>query len=94
MTDTFGFLIFAFAAVLAFEAVNGWTDAPNAVATVVSTRALPPMVAVGMAAVLNLVGVLSGTAVAKTIGSGMIITAFCGVPFFLYLLRRARGAAY
>ncbi len=72
MTDTFGFLIFAFAAVLAFEAVNGWTDAPNAVATVVSTRALPPMVAVGMAAVLNLVGVLSGTAVAKTIGSGIV----------------------
>lgn len=72
MTDTFGFLIFAFAAVLAFEAVNGWTDAPNAVATVVSTRVMSPMAAVGMAAVLNLVGVLSGTAVAKTIGSGIV----------------------
>ena len=72
MTDTYAFLIFAFIAVLAFEAVNGWTDAPNAVATVVSTRALPPLVAVGMAAVLNLAGALSGTAVATTIGKGIV----------------------
>ena len=76
MTDSFGFLIFTFIAVLGFEAVNGWTDAPNAVATVVSTRALPPFVAVAMAAVLNFVGALSawflGSAVAKTIGSGII----------------------
>jgi PiT family inorganic phosphate transporter len=72
MTDTYGFLIFTFVVILLFEAVNGWTDAPNAVATVVSTRVLPPMVAVGMAAVLNLVGALSGTAVATTIGSGLV----------------------
>jgi PiT family inorganic phosphate transporter len=72
MTDTFGFLIFTFIAILLFEAVNGWTDAPNAIATVVSTRVLPPMVAVGMAAVLNLVGALSGTAVATTIGKGLV----------------------
>jgi len=72
MTDTYGFLIFAFIAVLAFEAVNGWTDAPNAVATVISTRALPPLVAVAMAAVLNLAGALSGTAVATTIGKGIV----------------------
>src|SRR3989337_2098976 len=72
MTDTYGFLIFAFIAVLAFEAVNGWPDAPNAVATVISTRALPPLVAVGMAAVLNLAGALSGTAVATTIGKGIV----------------------
>ena len=72
MTDTFGFLILTFIIVLLFEAVNGWTDAPNAVATVVSTRVLPPMVAVGMAAVLNLAGALSGTAVATTIGKGIV----------------------
>lgn len=76
MTESFGFLIFTFITILAFEAVNGWTDAPNAVATVVSTRALPPIVAVAMAAVLNLVGAVSawflGSAVAKTIGSGII----------------------
>ena len=72
MTDSFEFLIFTFAAILLFEAVNGWTDAPNAVATVVSTRVLPPMVAVGMAAVLNLAGALSGTAVATTICKGIV----------------------
>ena len=72
MTDTYGFLIFAFIAVLAFEAVNGWTDAPNAVATVISTRALPPLVAVAMAAALNLAGALSGTAVATTIGKVIV----------------------
>lgn len=72
MTDTFGFLLFTFAAILAFEAVNGWTDAPNAVATVVSTRALPPLIAVAMAAVMNLVGVFAGTAVATTIGRDIV----------------------
>ncbi|MEW6251221.1 MAG: inorganic phosphate transporter [Planctomycetota bacterium] len=54
------------------EFVNGWTDAPNAIATVISTRALPPMAAVVMAATLNLLGALSGTAVAKTIGTGIV----------------------
>ncbi|MCI8554680.1 MAG: inorganic phosphate transporter [Clostridiales bacterium] len=51
--------------------VNGWTDAPNAIATCVSTRALRPRAAVGMAAVCNLLGVLWTTvtraAVAETI---------------------------
>ena len=60
--------------ILAAEFVNGWTDAPNAIATVVSTRSLSPLQAVVMAAVLNLVGVLSGTAVAATIGKGIIDT--------------------
>ena len=72
MTDSFAFLVVTFILILGFEAVNGWTDAPNAVATVVSTRVLTPMVAVGMAAVLNLAGALSGTAVATTIGKGIV----------------------
>jgi PiT family inorganic phosphate transporter len=54
------------------EYVNGWTDAPNANATVVSTRALSPRQAVLMAAVFNLVGTLSGTAVASTISKGIV----------------------
>lgn len=57
-----------------FEFANGWTDAPNSIATVVSTRVLRPMNAVLMAAVLNLIGALSGTAVAKTIASGIVST--------------------
>src|SRR3990170_4770899 len=72
MTECLGFLIFTFIAILLFEAVNGWTDAPNAVATVVSTRALPPLAAVAMAAVLNLAGVFAGTAVATTIGKVIV----------------------
>ncbi len=65
-------LAFVLLLILGAEFVNGWTDAPNAIATVVSTRSLTPLQAVIMAAVLNLVGVFSGTAVAQTIGKGII----------------------
>jgi PiT family inorganic phosphate transporter len=58
--------------ILAAEFVNGWTDAPNAIATVVSTRVMRPHHAVLMAAVLNLAGTFAGTAVAATIGKGII----------------------
>lgn len=65
-------LLFVLLLILGAEFVNGWTDAPNAIATVVSTRSLTPFQAVVMAAALNLVGVFSGTAVAQTIGKGII----------------------
>jgi len=58
---------------LAFEFSNGWHDAANAIATVVSTRVLTPLRAVIWAAFWNFVAAfLFGTAVAKTIGSGMV----------------------
>jgi len=60
------------ALVLAAEFVNGWTDAPNAIATVVSTRVLSPYRAVLMATILNILGAMSGTAVAATIGTGIV----------------------
>ncbi|MBM3166759.1 MAG: inorganic phosphate transporter [Chloroflexi bacterium] len=60
--------------VLAAEFVNGWTDSPNAIATVVSTRVLSPAQAVTMAAVLNILGAIAtGTAVATTIGKGFVV---------------------
>ena len=65
-------LLLVLALVLAAEFVNGWTDAPNSIATVVSTRVLSPGQALAMASVLNLVGAMSGTAVAATIGKGII----------------------
>ncbi len=65
--------------VLAAEFVNGWTDAPNAIATVVSTRVLSPGKAVLLATILNAVGTLSGTAVAATIGKGIIQSDFITV---------------
>ena len=58
--------------VLAAEFVNGWTDAPNAIATVVSTRVLSPRRAVLLATLLNIAGAFSGTAVAVTIGTGIV----------------------
>lgn len=58
--------------ILAAEFVNGWTDAPNAIATVVSTRVLSPMRALLMASVFNVLGAMSGTAVAATIGKGIV----------------------
>ena len=65
-------LILVLLLILGAEFVNGWTDSPNAIATVVGTRSLTPLQAVIMAAVLNLLGVLSGTKVAATIGKGII----------------------
>ncbi len=58
--------------VLAAEFVNGATDAPNSIATVVSTRVLSPRLAVLMATVMNALGVMSGTAVALTISKGFV----------------------
>lgn len=68
---TIGLLIALFA-VLAAEFVNGWTDAPNAIATVISTGVMTPRQAVIMAVVLNTVGAMSGTAVAATVGKGIV----------------------
>jgi PiT family inorganic phosphate transporter len=59
-----------------FEFANGWTDAPNSIATVVSTRVLRPFQAVAMAGCLNLVGALVGTEVAKTIAAGIVDPEF------------------
>lgn len=65
-------LIFVLLMVLAAEFVNGWTDAPNAIATVVSTRVMSRTSAVAMAVAFNVIGVFAGTAVAATIGKGII----------------------
>jgi len=68
------FLFLVLLLVLAAEFVNGWTDAPNSIATVVSTRVLSPGQALIMASILNIFGAMSGTAVAATIGKGIIDT--------------------
>ena len=57
---------------MAFNYTNGFHDAANAIATSVSTRALTPRIALGMAAVANLAGAFFGTKVADTIGTGII----------------------
>lgn len=59
-------------AALVFEYINGFHDAANAIATVVSTKVLTPRAAILLAAIGNLIGALSGTAVAATIGVGLV----------------------
>ena len=66
-------LILTVALALAFDFLNGFHDSANSIATVVSTRVLSPRLAVIWAATFNfLAAFLLGTAVAKTIGTGMI----------------------
>jgi PiT family inorganic phosphate transporter len=57
---------------LAFDFTNGFHDTANAVATSISTRAMPPRVAVGLAATLNFVGAFLSLEVAATIASGIV----------------------
>lgn len=67
-------LLLVILAALIFEFINGFHDTANSIATVVATKVLTPTQAVMLAAVTNLVGAFSGTAVAKTISSGLIDT--------------------
>jgi PiT family inorganic phosphate transporter len=67
-------LIFVVIAAIVFEYSNGFHDAANAIATVVSTRVLTPRKAIAMAAFFNLTGALFGGAVASTIGKGLVDT--------------------
>jgi PiT family inorganic phosphate transporter len=59
---------------IAFDYINGFHDTANAIATSVSTRALRPTHAILMSATANFLGALTGTAVAKTIASGIATT--------------------
>jgi inorganic phosphate transporter, PiT family len=61
---------------LIFEYINGFHDAANAIATVVSTKVLTPRQAIMLAAFFNLIGALMGTAVATTVGRGLVDTDF------------------
>jgi inorganic phosphate transporter, PiT family len=67
------FLIVVLAAII-FEYSNGFHDAANAIATVVSTKVLTPRQAIAMAAFFNLTGALLGGAVASTVGKGLVDT--------------------
>lgn len=71
--SSFSLLIIVVFLTLAFEFSNGWHDAANSIATVVSTRVLTPFRAVAWAAFWNFIAAfVFGTAVAGTIGKGMI----------------------
>lgn len=70
-----GFLVIIFLA-LAFDFINGFHDTANAIATSVATKVLTPAQAIAMAAILNVVGALAGTAVAKTIATSIVPQEF------------------
>jgi PiT family inorganic phosphate transporter len=79
-------LILVIVAAIVFDFINGFHDAANAIATVVSTGVLPIRFAVVMAGVLNFAGGIAGTAVAKTIASGFADAANVTQPVVLAAL--------
>lgn len=68
------FFLLVLLVALIFEYINGFHDAANAIATVVSTKVLTPRQAIVLAAVCNLAGAFLGTQVAKTVGEGLVDT--------------------
>ena len=65
-------LVLVVALAVVFDYINGFHDTANAIATSVATRALSPRYAILMAASFNFIGAFAGTAVAKTIGAGLV----------------------
>ncbi len=68
------FFLLVLLVALVFEYINGFHDAANAIATVVSTKVLTPRQAIVLAAACNLAGAFIGTQVAKTVGKGLVET--------------------
>ncbi|MDR7133967.1 PiT family inorganic phosphate transporter [Lysobacter niastensis] len=81
-------------AALIFEYINGFHDTANSIATVVATKVLSPMQAVAMAAATNLIGALWGTAVAKTIASGLLDSGVVEVTSQLILCALGGGIVW
>ena len=72
MLELTGMLFMVVVLALLFDFSNGWHDSANAIATVVSTRVISPLVAVIGAGLLNVAGAFMSTAVAKMVGSGIV----------------------
>jgi PiT family inorganic phosphate transporter len=72
MLDLMTLLVIVILLALVFDAINGFHDTANAIATSVSTRAISPYAAVILAASFNFLGAIAGTAVAITIGKGIV----------------------
>ena len=79
MTLSLVLVLLVIVVALVFEFINGFHDTANSIATVVATKVLSPGQAVALAAFTNLIGALWGTAVAKTIASGLVDTGIVAV---------------
>ena len=86
-------LVVVFAA-LVFEFINGFHDTANSIATVVATKVLSPGQAVILAATMNLIGAFMGTAVAKTISSGLVDTEVVNVTAQVLLCALGGGITW
>ena len=87
MTTPIAFVLFIIVIALIFDFANGWHDAANSIATVVSTRVLSPGIAVIWAAVFNFIAfAVFGTRVAKTIGGDLIEINLIGKEWQLWVL--------
>lgn len=90
MTVTFAFVILIIVVALVFDYINGFHDAANSIATVVSTRVLSPGVAVIWAAFFNFIAfIVFGTSVAKTIGGDLVNINLITEDSRLYVLLAA-----
>ena len=81
-------------AALVFEFINGFHDTANSIATVVATKVLPPGQAVILAATMNLIGAFMGTAVAKTISTGLVDADVVNVTAQVLLCALAGGITW
>ena len=95
MLDSMAFVIFLVIVALVFDFLNGFHDSANSISTVVSTRVLSPKYAVIWAAFFNFVAVFFvGTAVAHTIGKGIIHLDIVDNLVILSALRRRDHLEY
>src|SRR5215212_5650104 len=86
MTAAVWFVFLVVLIALIFELINGFHDAANSIATVVATKVLTAGQGIAIAAVFELVGALMGTAVAKTIGQGLIETSYINMTTLMCAL--------
>src|SRR5215813_7785785 len=85
-TPTFVFAVVIIIVALGFDYTNGFHDAANSIATIVSTRVLSPRAAVAMAAFFNFIAFLVvGEAVAKTVGGGLVDIKVVPEPWRLWV---------
>ncbi len=86
MTAAVCFVFLVVFVALIFELINGFHDAANSIATVVATKVLTANQGIAIAAVFELVGALLGTAVAKTIGQGLVDTSYITITTIMCAL--------
>jgi inorganic phosphate transporter, PiT family len=86
MTAAVFFVFVVVLVALIFELINGFHDAANSIATVVATKVLTANQGIAIAAIFELVGALMGTAVAKTIGQGLVDTSYITITTIMCAL--------